>query len=322
MKLLAVVMTFLFIPAVSADSRADNYPSKAIRLVVPFPPAGTADILARTIGQKLTERWGQQVIIDNRPGAGGNIGANVVAKAPPDGYTLLMGTAGTHGINASVYSKMPYDTLKDFIPITLVASVPNLLTVNPSIPVKSVKELIALAKAKPGQLTFGSSGNGTAVHLAGELLKTQAGIDLVHVPYKGSAQATSDLLSGHISMIFSAAPGAMPYVKAGRLRVLAVTSVRRMPALPDIPTMIEAGVPDYEAESWFGMFAPAGTPNGVIAKLNAAIVEILQTPEMKQRLSDQGAEPVGNTSAQFAVYVKEEMAKWAKVVNASGARVD
>ena len=322
MKLLAVVMTFLFIPAVSADSRADNYPGKAIRLVVPFPPAGTADILARTIGQKLTERWGQQVIIDNRPGAGGNIGANVVAKAPPDGYTLLMGTAGTHGINASVYSKMPYDTLKDFIPITLVASVPNLLTVNPSIPVKSVKELIALAKAKPGQLTFGSSGNGTAVHLAGELLKTQAGIDLVHVPYKGSAQATSDLLSGHISMIFSAAPGAMPYVKAGRLRVLAVTSVRRMPALPDIPTMIEAGVPDYEAESWFGVFAPAGTPNGVIAKLNAAIVEILQTPEMKQRLSDQGAEPVGNTSAQFAVYVKEEMAKWAKVVNASGARVD
>ena len=322
MKLLAVVMTFLFIPAVSADSRADNYPGKAIRLVVPFPPAGTADILARTIGQKLTERWGQQVIIDNRPGAGGNIGANVVAKAPADGYTLLMGTAGTHGINASVYSKMPYDTLKDFIPITLVASVPNLLTVNPSIPVKSVKELIALAKAKPGQLTFGSSGNGTAVHLAGELLKTQAGIDLVHVPYKGSAQATSDLLSGHISMIFSAAPGAMPYVKAGRLRVLAVTSVRRMPALPDIPTMIEAGVPNYEAESWFGVFAPAGTPNGVIAKLNAAIVEILQTPEMKQRLSDQGAEPVGNTSAQFAVYVKEEMAKWAKVVNASGARVD
>ena len=303
-------------------AHAEAYPSKPITMIVPFPAGGTTDILARAIGQELFKTLGQQVIVDNRPGAGGNIGSALVAKAAPDGYTLLMGTVGTHAINASLYAKMPYDTVKDFAPITQVAAVPNILVVNPTLPVKSVKELIAYAKANPGKLNFASSGNGTSIHLSGELFKTMAGVDMTHIPYKGSAPALTDLLGGQVNLMFDNMPSALPHVKAGKLRALAVTSGKRSPAAPDLPTIEEAGVPGYEASSWFGVLAPAGTPPDIVNKLNAEIVRILKTPEMKERLSSQGAEPVGSSPGEFAAHIKAEMAKWAKVVKESGARVD
>jgi len=301
---------------------AQDYPSKPVKMVVPFPPGGTTDILARAVGQKLSESWGQQVVIDNRPGAGGNIGTDIVAKSAADGYTLLMGTVGTHAINASLYGKLPFDPIKDFAPVTLVASVPNVLVVNATVDSKSVKELIALAKSKPGQLAFASSGNGTSIHLAGELFKSMTGTAMLHVPYKGSAPAITDLLGGQTNMMFDNLPSAMPHIKSGRLRALAVTSVRRSPALPDIPTIAETGVSGYEASSWFGVLAPAGTPKDVVAKIQGDIARALNAPEIKERLSGQGAEPVGNTPEQFAEHIKAESAKWAKVVKDSGAKVD
>lgn len=301
---------------------AQGYPSKPVRMVVPFPPGGTTDILARAVGQKLSEAWNQQVIIDNRPGAGGNIGTDIVAKAPADGYTLLMGTVGTQAINASLYAKLPYDPVKDFAPVTLVASVPNVLVVNATIPAKSVKELIALAKAKPGQLTFASSGNGTSIHLSGELFKTMTGTFMLHIPYKGSAPALTDLMGGQTNMMFDNLPSSMPHIKSGMLRALAVTSAKRSPALPDVPTIAEAGVPGYEASSWFGVLAPAGTPKEIVARLNADIVKVLAAPDIKERLSAQGADPVGNTPEQFAAYIRTEQIKWAKVVKDSGAKIE
>jgi len=291
-------------------------------MVVPFPPGGTTDILARAVGQKLSESWGQQVVIDNRPGAGGNIGTDIVAKSPADGYTLLMGTVGTHSINASLYSKLPFDPIKDFAPVTLVASVPNVLVVNATIDAKSVKELIALAKSRPGQLAFASSGNGTSIHLAGELFKSMTGTSMLHIPYKGSAPAIAELLGGQTNMMFDNLPSAMPHIKSGRLRALAVTSVRRSPALPDVPTIAETGITGYEASSWFGVLAPAGTPKDVVAKIQADIAKALNTPEIRERLSGQGAEPVGDTPEHFAEHIKAESAKWARVVKDSGARVD
>src|SRR5438034_5972010 len=236
------------------------YPTKPVRLVVPFPAGGTTDLLARAAAQKLSEAWGQQVIVDNRPGAAGNIGAELVAKAAPDGYTLLMGTVGTHAINASLYAKMPYDHVKDFAPVILVAGVPNVLVVNPSLPVHSVQELIAYAKANPGKLNFASSGSGTSIHLSGELFKVMTGVQMTHVPYKGSAPALQDLLGGQVQLMFDNLPPSLPQIKAGRLRALAVTSATRAPALPDVPTVAEAGLPGFEASSWFGVLAPAGTP--------------------------------------------------------------
>jgi len=301
---------------------AQDYPNKPVRMVVPFPPGGTTDILARAVGQKLSESWGQQVVIDNRGGAGGNIGTDIVAKSPADGYTLLMGTVGTHAINASLYGKLPFDPIKDFAPVTLVASVPNVLVVNSTVDSKSVKELIALAKSKPGQLAFASSGNGTSIHLAGELFKSMTGTAMLHIPYKGSAPAIAELLGGQTNMMFDNLPSAMPHIKSGRLRALAVTSVRRSPALPDIPTIAETGISGYEASSWFGVLAPAGTPKDVVAKIQADIAKALNAPEIKERLSGQGAEPVGNTPEQFAEHIKAESAKWAKVVRDSGAKVD
>jgi tripartite-type tricarboxylate transporter receptor subunit TctC len=300
----------------------ETYPTKPIRMIVPFPAGGTTDILARSVGQKLGEAVGRQVIIDNRPGAGGNIGSDMVAKAAPDGYTLLMGTVGTHAINASLYAKMPYDHIQDFAPITLVAAVPNVLVVNPSVEAKSVRELIALAKAKPGQLSFASSGNGTSIHLSGELFKTMAGIDMLHVPYKGSAPALTDLIGGQVNLMFDNLPSSLPHIKAGKLRALAVTSGKRSPALPDVPTIAEAGLPGFEASSWFGVFAPAGTPKEIITRLNMEIVKALTSPELKERLAAQGAEAVGNSPEQFAAHIRSETAKWAKVVKASGATVD
>lgn len=305
-----------------SQAGAQTYPSRAITMVVPFPAGGTTDILGRFVGQGLSAAWGQPVVIENRGGAGGNIGAAAVAKAAPDGYTLLVGTVGTHAINASLYSKMPYDTVKDFIPVTLIASVPNMLVVTPSLPVNSVAELVAYAKANPGKLNMASSGNGTSIHLSGELFKVMTGVDMVHVPYKGSAPALNDLMAGQVQLMFDNMPSALPQVKGGTLKALAVTTATRSPAMPDLPTVAEAGVPGFEASSWFGVFAPAGTPKEIVDKLQAEIARILKTPEMTERLAQQGAVAVGNTSEEFAAYVQAELTKWAGVVKASGAKVD
>jgi len=298
------------------------YPAKPIRLVVPFPPGGTTDILARIVAQKLTEAWGQPVVVDNRPGAGGNIGAELVAKSAPDGYTLLMGTVGTHAINASLYAKLPYDHVKDFAPVILVAGVPNVLVVNPSVPVNSVAELIAYAKANPGKLNFASSGSGTSIHLSGELFRTMAGVQITHVPYKGSAPAIADLVGGQVQLMFDNLPSSLAQIKAGKLRALAVTSDKRAPALPDVPTMAEAGLPGFEASSWFGVLAPAGTPPAIVGKLHAEIAKWLATPDAREKLSAQGANLAGFGPEEFARYIGSETAKWAKVVKESGAKVD
>ncbi|HSS71576.1 MAG TPA: tripartite tricarboxylate transporter substrate binding protein [Casimicrobiaceae bacterium] len=308
--------------AISACASAQTYPSKPVRLVVPYPPGGTTDILARDVGQRLTEALGQPVVIDNRPGAAGNIGSEMVAKAAPDGYTLLMGTVNTHAINAGLYSKLPYDHIKDFAPVILVARVSNVLEVNPSLPVYSVADLIKLAKEKPGQLNFASSGSGTSIHMSGELFKTMAGVDMVHVPYKGSAPAVSDLVGGQVQLMFDNLPSSLAQIKAGKLRAIAVTSAQRAPALPDIPTIAESGLPGFEATSWFGVLAPAGTPPAVVSRLNAEIDKWVQSPGGKEMLLAQGAVPAGGTPEQFAAYIRAETDKWAKVVKASGAKVD
>jgi tripartite-type tricarboxylate transporter receptor subunit TctC len=305
-----------------AGAQAPAYPTKPIRLVVPFPPGGATDILARAVAQKLTEAWGQSVVVDNRPGAGGNIGSELVAKAAPDGYTLEMGTVGTHAINASLYAKMPYDHVKDFAPVILVAAVPNVLVVNPAVPVNSVQELIAYAKANPGKLNFASSGSGTSIHLSGELFKVMAGVQMTHVPYKGSAPALQDLLGGQVQLMFDNLPPSLPQIKAGKLRALGVTSTARSPALPDVPTIAESGLPGFEASSWFGVLAPAGTASTIIAKLNAEIAKWLASPEAKEKLVAIGANGAGGTPEDFARHIQTETAKWAKVVKESGAKVD
>ncbi len=318
-----VLYTTLLAAAVVAPTRAQApYPAKAIRYVVPFPAGGPLDIVARAVGQELNRAWGQPVIIDNRPGAGGNIGADVVAKAPADGYTILMGAVSTHAINPTLYSKIPYDPIKDFAPITLITSVPNVLVVHPSIPAKTVRELIAIAKARPGQLNFASGSTGSAGHLAGELFNTMAGVKMVHIPYKGAGPAVVDLLAGHVSLMFDNLASALPNIKAGRVRAIAVTTARRSPFVPDLPTISESGLPGFDIGTWFGVFAPAGTPREVVTKLNAEIVRILNTPGMKDRLANLGAEPMGNTPEQFAAFIKTEIPKYAKVIKASGARVD
>jgi tripartite-type tricarboxylate transporter receptor subunit TctC len=298
------------------------YPTKTITIVVPFPAGGTTDILARILGQYMGTALGQPLIVDNRAGAGGNIGGQVAARAPADGYTLFMGTVGTHAINAGLYKKMPFDPVKDFAPLTRVAMVPNVLVANPSQPFKTVPELIAYAKVNPGKVTYGSSGNGSSIHLSGELFKTMAKVDMVHVPYKGSAPAVNDLLGGQIAIMFDNLPSALPHIKAGKLRAIAVTSAKRSPELPNVPTIAESGVPGYEATSWFGMFAPAATPPAIVAQLNAVIVKALNDPEIKKRISEQGAEVHPETPAEFAAYIQKESAKWGKVVRDSGASLD
>jgi len=301
---------------------AQNYPNKPIRLVVPFPAAGTTDILARDVGQRLTQVLGQSVVVDNRAGAAGNIGSDIVAKSAPDGYTLLMCTVSTHAINPGLYSKLPYDHVKDFAPVILVARVPNVLEVNPGVPVNSVADLIKLAKEKPGQINFASSGSGTSIHLSGELFKTMAGVDMVHVPYKGSAPAVTDLVGGQVQVMFDNLPSSLAQIKAGKLRAVAVTSAQRAPALPNVPTIAESGLPGFEATSWFGVLAPAGTPPEIIRRLNAEIDKWLQSPEGKEKLLAQGAVPAGGSPDEFAVYIRSETDKWAKVIKASGAKVD
>jgi len=312
----------LAILAPHAAAAADAYPAKPVRFVVAFPPGGGTDIIARSIAQKLTERIAQQVVVDNRPGAGGNIGTDIVAKSAPDGYTMLMGSAGPLAINASLFGKMPFDPIKDLAPVTLAASTPNVLVVHPSLRAATVKELIALAKARPGEINFASSGHGTPAHLAGELFNSMAGVKMVHVPYKGAAPALADLLGGQVQLMFSTMPPALPHVKDGKLRALAVTSAKRSPAAPDLPTLDEIALPGFEANTWHGVVVPAGTPATIVARLNREIVAILHLPEVVERLSCQGAEPVGSTPEEFAAYIRSETLKWAKVVRDSGAKAE
>ena len=302
---------------------AQNYPSRPIRLVVPYPPGGPLDIMARAIGQKLTEAWNQAVVVDNRPGAGGNIGADLVAKSPADGYTLLMGAVATHAINPTLYGRLPYDPVKDFAPVALVAQVPNILVVNPSVPVRSVRELIDLARARPGYLNFGSGSTGSTGHLAGELFNTMAGVRMVHIPYKGGAPAMTDLLAGQVQLMFDNLANALPNVRAGRLRALAVTTLARSPAMPDLPTIAESGLPGFDLTTWFGLMVPAGTPTEIVSRLNAEIVRALNAKDMRERLEKMGAgPPADNTPAHFAAFIRAEAAKYAKVVRDSGAKVE
>ena len=304
-----------------AQSGSANFPDKPIKIVVTFTTGGAPDILARLIGERLTAAWGQPVIVDNKPGAGGNLGADFVAKAPPDGYTIVVGTVGTHSINGALYSKMPYDMVKDFTPITLLATTPNMLVINNDVPAKNLKDFIALGK-KEGKMTFASSGSGTSIHVSGELFKTMTGIDMVHIPYKGRATAIPDLLGGRVTMMFDNMPSSLALVREGKLRALGVTSSMRSPAAPDIPTIAESGLPGFDAVSWFALFAPANTPKPIIDKLQTEVRKILKTPDISKRLADNGLDPVGGTPEELAAYQKSEISKWAKVVKDSGAKVD
>jgi tripartite-type tricarboxylate transporter receptor subunit TctC len=305
-----------------APALAQAFPVKSAKLVVPFPPGGPLDATGRLIAQHLTERWGQSVVVENKAGAGGNIGVDFVAKSPPDGYTVVMGALSTHAVNPSLYAKMPYDAQKDFAPITLIAITPNVLVVNPDLPVHSVKELIAYAKARPGKLSFGSGSIGSAGHLAGELFKVDAGVDMVHVPYKGAAPATQALLAGDTQLMFDNLANAMAQVKAGKLRALAVTTAERSKLAPELPTMAEGGLPGFDISTWYGLFAPAGTPPDIVTKWNADVTAMLRTPDMRERLLAQGAEPAPGTPDEFARFVATEAAKYARIVKASGAKVD
>jgi tripartite-type tricarboxylate transporter receptor subunit TctC len=301
---------------------AQTYPSKPIRLVVPFPVGGIADIYSRIVAGKLGELWGQNVLVDNRTGAGGNLGADMVAKAPADGYTVGIGSIGTHAVNVTLFSKMPYDAVKDFAPIALLVEAEGMLVVHPSVPVQNVTELIAHARANPGKLTFASAGMGTASHLAGELFKSMAKVDMTHVPYKGNVPAITDLLGGQTSLIFATMPTVLPHVKAGKLRPLATIGPARSAAAPDLPTVAEAALPGFEVNNWVGFFAPAGTPPEIVRRWNAETHKVMQSPEIQARLLNEGARFIPMAPEQFAAFVKMEIAKWAPVVKASGARAD
>ncbi len=298
-----------------------QYPTKPIRILVGFAAGGPSDVAARTIAQKLTEKWGQQVVVDIRPGAGGNIATELAAKSPPDGYTLLE-PAFAHAVNPVLYQKLPFDALKDFAPILLFASIANVLVVHPSVPVNSVKELIALAKTKPNQLTYGSSGSGTASHFAGELLNLMGGIKVTHVPYKGLAPAHIDTMAGQLSMMFDGIVTGTPAINAGKLRALGVTTSTRWRGTPNIPTMSEAGLAGFEVNSWYGLLAPAGTPREIIMRLNTEVARSLKEPDARERLYTIGAEPMGGSPEDFNKYIRSEMAKWSKVIKTVGIKVD
>jgi len=306
----------------AAPAAEPPFPSRPIRVVVPFAPGGATDILVRSVGQKLNELLGQPAVVDNRGGAGGAIGAEIVARSAPDGYTIMATTSGVIVVNPSLYRKLGYNPAVDFAPVTIVASLSNLLVVSPSSPAKSVKELVALARAKPGTLTYASGGNGTSNHLAGELLKYLAGVNLVHVPYKGGGPAVLATMSGEVSMLFATLPSALAQAKSGKLRALAVTSRKRNDSLPEVPTMIEAGVKDFELVVWVGVLAPRGTPAGHIARLNGDIGRALQAPEVAARLRAEGYDPVGSTPAEMAAAIKTETAMWARVLKAAGIQAD
>ena len=315
-----VLACVLQVPASWAQS--GSWPAKPIRIVVPFAPGGPADLLPRLVGPKLTEAWGQPVVVENKPGAGGNIGMDIVAKSAPDGYTLVIGPNGNLVVNPHLYPNLPYDVVRDFAPITLIASFSNLLVVNPDVPVKSVNELIALAKAKPGTLSYGSPGTGSQPHLGGEFLKLQAGIDIVHVPYSGTAPALRDLLGGQISFMFAQTSSALPQIQSGKLRALGIASPRRSAQLPDLPTIAEGGLPGFEAVSWYALLAPAGTPKDVIAKLQIEIARILQLPDIREKLAAQGGDPVGNTSEQLTAMLRSESARYADIVKRANIKAE
>ncbi|MRD48861.1 tripartite tricarboxylate transporter substrate binding protein [Caenimonas koreensis DSM 17982] len=304
-----------------------GWPNKPVRIVVPFAAGGTTDILARAVAPELSKAFGQQFIVDNRAGAGGNVGADIVAKSPADGYTLLMGTVGTHGINRALYEKLPYDPIKDFAPITMVAGVPNVMVMQTekarALGINNVKDFIAYAKSRPGKLNMASSGNGTSIHLAGELFKSMTGTFLVHFPYRGSAPALLDMVGGTMDVMFDNLPSALPHIRGGKLKALAVTSAQRSAALPDVPTIAEAaGLKGFDATSWFGLLAPAGTPPDVVNRIQQEVAKSLGTPAIKEKMLSQGAIPSGDTPAEFAKHIDAEHKKWAQVVKVSGAKVD
>jgi tripartite-type tricarboxylate transporter receptor subunit TctC len=301
---------------------ADAWPSRPVKIVVPFAAGGGVDVLTRVLADKLAPELGTSVIVEDVPGAGGNVGSGQVARAAPDGYTLLMATTGTHTINPGLYKQMPFDAVKDFAPITVIASVPNLLVVNPQVPAQNLKELIALAKSKPGKLSYASFGYGTSNHLSGELFKSEAGIDVAHVPYKNAPQAVLDIVSGVVAYGFVNAPLALPQVHGGKLRGLAVTGAKRSPAAPEFPTMAEAGLPNFVVESWYGLMAPAGTPEPVLRKLHDATIKVLGMPEVKAAFAKQGADVETSTPAEFAKMIATEKARWAEVIRKSGAKID
>ena len=324
MKFLQLVSLSISLAMIAAQNAAHaaEYPTKPVRMLVGFAPGGGTDTTARTIAQPLSEALGQQVIVDNRPGAAGNIAADIAAKSPPDGYTILMGTIAALAINPSLYQKLPFDPVKDFEPVTLAVSSTNVLAVHPSVAAKNMREFIALAKAQPGKLTYGSSGIGGAGHLAGVLFDQLAGTTMVHVPYKGGAPAMIALISGEVQLVFATAETAVPQIKSGKIRALGVTMAKRTALLPDLPTIAEAGLPRYEANNWYGLLVPAKTPRAIVDRLHREAVKVLNTPAIKEQLFRQGLDASPSTQQEFAAYIKSEIAKWAKVVKASGAKAE
>jgi tripartite-type tricarboxylate transporter receptor subunit TctC len=322
MQPFSVALRFLCVLCVSGLALAQPYPAKPIRFVVPYPAGGPLDTVARLLGQKVSESTRQPVIVDNKPGAGGNIGADAVAKSPPDGYTILMGAVATHAINPTLYASIPYDPVKDFIAVTQVASTPNVLVVNPSVPAANVREFIAYARANPGKLNFGSGSTGSAGHLAGELFKTMAGVDMTHVPYKGAAPAMNDLIGGQIQLMFDNLASSLGQVRAGRIKALAVTTAKRTSLAPELPTIAESGLPGFDISTWFGIFVPAGTPREAVDRLHAEFTRALAAPDVREKMLALGAEPVGSRPDEFAAYIRAEADKYARVIRASGAKAD
>jgi tripartite-type tricarboxylate transporter receptor subunit TctC len=312
----------LAITTFAPQSQAQTWPSRPVKMVVGFTPGGGTDILARFVGQKLSEAWGQSVVVDNRPGASATIGANVVAKAAPDGYTLSMGQLTPNAIAPAIFPKLPYDAVKDFVPIILVGTSPNILVIHPSLPVKNVAGLVALAKSRPGKLTYASSGPGSLQHIAAELFKSVAGVDIVHVPFKGSGQAVIDLIAGQVDMNFDSIPAVIPYVKSGKLRAIAVTGAKRVSAFPAIPTIAESGYADYDLTTWWGLFAPAGTPAEIVNKVHADTLAALRNPDLKARFANVSVEPGGGTTREFADYVRQEIAKYDKLAKRLNIKLD
>jgi tripartite-type tricarboxylate transporter receptor subunit TctC len=319
---LRAIALIVLCASATLEVQAQAWPSKPVRIVVPFPPGGPADLLPRLLGPKLTEIWGQPVVVENKPGAGGNIGMDTVAKAAPDGYTLVVGPNGNLVVNPHLYAKLPYDVTRDFVPITLIATFSNVLVVNPDVPAKTVSELIALAKAKPGTVSYGSPGTGSQPHLGGEFLKLMAGIEIVHVPYNGTAPALKDLLGGQITFMFAQTSAALPQIQSGKLRALGVASPRRATLLPDVPTVAESGLPGFEAVSWYALLAPAGTPKEIVTKVQADFARVLQMPDIREKLVAQGGDPVGNTPEQLAAQLKSESARYADVVKRANIRAE